>query len=139
MANWTNTELMAILPTKNVYNLIGTFKNNYDYDDNKKRKFYRTYLDTFSIETIDINVSMVRLTLECAWSVNSCMMKNRKGDYLSLEEVIRDTEIHKLVIYSKEEGVGIEESITFDKEKDDEVCYQCRELFLNPKMLCYEM
>lgn len=133
MANYTESFMSVILPTSKVEDFKRLFIGNDDSDE-ERDTFNRTYLIDMVIDAQNKELTLLRIDFECAWSIYSCMLEDNEG-FLNLEDVIRDFSIQKLAIYSKETGIGFEESVMFDRDEDEELQYDSRDLFYDPHVM----
>ena len=131
MANYTESTMTVILPINKVKDFEKLFIKQ--SNDDETSTFYRTYLNRFSIEDVTEEEALLKVEFECAWSVYACMIEDNE-DYPKLEEVIKEFNVRELIIYSRETGVGFEESV-FYESKGQEMVYDSRELFYDPLSL----
>lgn len=136
MANYTESFMSVILPTSKVEDFKRLFIGNDDSDE-ERDTFNRTYLIDMVIDVQNKELTLLRIDFECAWSIYSCMLEDNEG-YPTLYDVIEKFDIRKLAIYSKETGIGFEESVMFDKYEDDELQYDSRDLFYDPRVMYLE-
>jgi hypothetical protein len=137
MPNWTETEMAVVLPTRNVKAFKDLFlSQNPKENEGKKEYFGRTFIDDSSEEKNKLGLSCLHVTCECAWSAYSCLIEGYPGGdghhCPTIKEAIDKNEVKRLTLYSKEPGIGFEETMTFDREKSPEVKYESRDLFPDP-------
>ena len=117
MPNWCNARMAVVLPTRNVERFKDLFLGHSEEENkNKDRYFARTFLnDSDEVERNDKGMSCVTVDFDCAWSVWSCMF-DRTG-YVdekkcpSLQTIVKELEIQRIIGKSNEPGMGFEESI----------------------------
>lgn len=139
MPNWTETELVVVLPSRNAEKFKGYFlSHNSEENKEKNRYFGRTFLDDFNEEKNQHGMSCLRISCECAWSVSSCMIEGypddkEKGIYcMTLAEACKECEVSRLRALSTEPGIGFQESVTYDKDDDGKVNYESRDTYPDP-------
>ena len=136
MANYTESFMSVILPTSKVEDFKRLFIGKDDSNE-ERETFNRTYLIDMVVDVKNKELTLLRIDFECAWSIYSCMLEDNEG-YPNLYDVIEKFDIRKLAIYSKETGIGFEESVMFDKYEDDELQYDSRDLFYDPRVMYLE-
>ena len=113
MANWTESTMNVILPSKNVKKFLDLFSNDDHY-------FARTDLIFDDEEVGDNGISRLDIDFTCAWSVWSCMFEGYPqgsgGQCPTLEEVCKELDVLHLTVYSTEPGIGFIENIEYTHE-----------------------
>lgn len=138
MPNWCNARMAVVLPTRNVERFKDLFLGHSEEEnENKDRYFARTFLnDSDEVERNDKGMSCVTVDFDCAWSVWSCMF-DRTG-YVdekkcpSLQTIVKELEIQRIIGKSNEPGMGFEESITFDIQGENGITCDERDIFPDP-------
>ena len=150
MPNWCNGNATVVLPTKNVDAFIDLFLVEDDKINEQKTKyFYRTWV-TYSVDSVENDeksgLSLVRIPFYCAWSVYSCLIekhdsKDAGDNYIcpTLEEVVKDLDIKKLVIFAEEPGLSFEENVNYDaSEENASLEYDSRDMYSMPDDVLFE-
>lgn len=132
MANYTESSMSVILPTSKVEEFVKLFITR--GDDEERVTFSRTYLINMLVDVQNKDLTLLRIDFECAWSIYSSMLEDN-GEHPNLKKVVKDFDVHKMVIYSKETGIGFEESVVYCKNEDEELQYESRDLYYDPLML----
>ena len=132
MANYTESSMSVILPTTKVDDFIKLFISK--GEDDERLTFSRTYLINMLVDVQNKDLTLLRIDFECVWSIYSCLLEDN-AEHPNLRDVIKDFDVHKMVIYSKETGIGFEESVIYNKDEDEELQYESRDLYYDPLML----
>ena len=132
MANYTESSMSVILPTTKVDDFIKLFISK--GGDDERLTFSRTYLINMLVDVQNKDLTLLRIDFECAWSIYSCLLEDN-AEHPNLRDVVKDFDVQKMVIYSKETGIGFEESVIYNKDEDEELQYESRDLYYDPLML----
>lgn len=125
MPNWTSTTINVKLPTENVEKFLSYFIKCDDVGKKQGRHFYRTFIDdSYRSDLVDGN-TILKVTCECAWSVDSCMMRdNGFTECLTLKDAISECGIKKMNIVSDEPGIQFLEYIEYGGGSPDDIDYK---------------
>lgn len=136
MANWTDSKMTVILPTRNVEKLKGFFLSEKEKEnETKERYFFRTSLNRFCVAKTKNGSSIAKADFSCAWSLAYCLLDNdRPKEYITIDEAVKELGIKRLVATSLESGEGLEESITFDKSSDSVCVYEVHKMIPDPDL-----
>ena len=122
MANWTETEISLILPTKFVEKFYNYFIN-YEGRDEASPCFYRTSLNGEKREDNGKGYSRLYIDCSCAWNIGCLtyppLCKTESQNIIDIQSAIRECKVKRLNLYSEEPGVGFWESLEYDAELDD--------------------
>lgn len=124
MPNWSKCKLKASLLSDNASIFISLFLTG-DYEEDRKRekRFYRSYLSSYSAKPSSLGVSQIEVEFECAWSIYDCFLssglKEKNNIYQNIEDVVNSLDITYLFLIGEEPGCNLRERVYFDKEKGD--------------------
>ena len=140
MPNWAETEIAAVMPTRNADSFLNLFLS-WDGKGNEEKKEYfgRSFLTDSHIEDNGKGMCCVRVSCNCAWSANSCLVKGypdnpEKGTHCwNLKEAIDKLHIRRLALYAREPLIGFEERANYDRDSDGgKLTCDDRDLFPDP-------
>ena len=138
MANWADVQMAVVLPSRNKDRFLSYFLNQ-DGEENpvKRKHFKRCFLDGVHEETNSHGMSCLRINCECAWSAYSSFFVSKEDrkefpGVIPLLEGLKESEARRMTFYANEPGIGFEETGRYEKEVDDEVYYDSRDLYRDP-------
>lgn len=139
MPNWAETDMAVVIPSRNVDGFMALFlSHDPKENEGKKEYFGRTFLNDMHEEKNSHGMSCLRISCDCAWSAWSCLFEGYPGEgedgtrCPTLKEAVDRFEVRRMTLHSSEQGIGFEETATFDRGEGGEISYESRDLYRDP-------
>lgn len=131
--------MAVVIPSRNVDGFMALFlSHDPKENEGKKEYFGRTFLNDMHEEKNSHGMSCLRISCDCAWSAWSCLFEGYPGEgedgtrCPTLKEAVDRFEVRRMTLHSSEQGIGFEETATFDKGEGGEISYESRDLYRDP-------